>query len=916
MGEKINIKNIYELTPLQEGMVFNHIVNKESHAYLEQVEINLEGNVDIQCFESSFQEMVNRHDIFRTIFRYSKLEKPLQIVLSERKAAFYFEDLSTFENIEIESKIKDYKIKDFEKSFILDKDSLIRIKLFKQNESLYTVLISFHHIIMDGWGLATVLKEWFEIYSYLMNRHPISLPNSFPFSDYIVWLRNQNHETASQYWENFLKDYNTKAGIMPALKKKEVENQYNHLEHIEVFDSPLTKSLGTLAKTNKVTLNTIIRSIWGLLLQKYNNTDDVVFGTIVSGRPSELNGIEQAVGLFINTVPVRIKAVPSKTFTDLLSKVHEDSQEENKFHYYPLYECFSKSELKNELIDHVIAFENYPLDKQLLSGGRELGFSINNFNIFEQTNYDFNMNIFPGDQITLKITYNGHVFQTQYIEQICNHFKRLANNIVQNPDKLISDYEILTKEEISELLQNKTEVKYPKDKTIHELFEIQASLNPNKIAVVLDESYLTYNELNLKANILAFHLRQRGVNKQEPVGLIADKSIDTIIAMLAILKLGACYVPLDPFSPMNRISYILNDCATRFVIAHSHWISPIGFSGEVINIQSGKDENNYPKIFSPDIGSTPNDLAYIIYTSGTTGKPKGVMVEHRNVTSLIMNNKIPFSFSNKDVWTLFHSFSFDFSVWEMYGALLHGGTCIIVPKETAQDPKAFLNLLKTEKVTVLNQTPAAFTHLIEEVREGKEVNLSLRYIIFGGEALKPAMLLPWKQLYPHTKLINMYGITETTVHVTHKEITLNNMSDNSSYIGKELPTLAAYVLNKEMQIVPKGTIGELYIGGEGVSRGYINREKLNNERFIQNPYNASELLYRSGDIVRRMLNGEMEYLGRIDNQIKIRGHRIEIGEIENQLLFHPNINEATVLAYQDHNDTNFLCAYLVTGEKI
>ncbi|QED47028.1 non-ribosomal peptide synthase/polyketide synthase [Cytobacillus dafuensis] len=916
MKEKINIQNVYELTPLQEGMVFNHIIDNESKAYLEQVEFKLEGNLNIPYFETSFQRLVNRHDAFRTIIRYSKLKKPLQVVLKERKAAFQFEDLSAYDEKKIDRIIEEYKEKDLARGFILDKDSLIRVKVFKQTETSYAVIVSFHHIVLDGWGLGVALNEWLEIYAGLLNNKPIDLPNSFSYSDYIVWLKKQNFEQASLHWERALEGYDQKAGFIPVFKRKADGKKFLHSSFIETFNESLTESLSALAKSYNVTFNAVLRSIWGLLLQKYNNTDDVVFGTVVSGRPPQLSGIEQAIGLFINTVPVRIKGEAGQTFKDLLLQVHEDIQEENKFHYYPLYEVLSKSELKNDLLDHVIAFENYPLDKQLLLAGQYTGLSISEMKIFEQTNYDFHMNIVPGEKTTLNIIYNSEIYNRQYIEQIFRHFQKLAIDIVQNPNKDLFKYEVLTEDEKSEQLKNNINSSYPTDKTIHELFELQVSKNPDKKAAVFGSEYLTYDELNSRASTIAEYLRKKGVRRQESIVLIANKSLETLVAMLAILKSGCAYVPVDPASPVERIQYILQDCSARFLISPSDWASPSDFTGQVIKIDNGIYESTTSVSSEVYYRGEANSLAYIIYTSGTTGKPKGVMVEHKNVTSLILNEKMPYQFSDKDIWTIFHSFSFDFSVWEMYGALLYGGTCVIVPKDIAQNPKKFLSLLQSENVTVLNQTPSAFSHLIEEVSFNGVTNLNLRYVIFGGEALKPAMLYPWKLKFPNIHLINMYGITETTVHVTYKEITKHEIEENTSNIGKPLPSLNAYIMNEHQQLVPTGTIGELYIGGEGVTRGYINKEALTKERFMLNPYNHSEIIYRSGDIVRKLNNGEMEYLGRIDHQVKVRGHRIELGEIENQLLVHPNIKEAVVVSFKDHTDMTYLCAYVVSDREL
>nr|WP_328803371.1 amino acid adenylation domain-containing protein [Paenibacillus silvestris] len=327
-------------------------------------------------------------------------------------------------------------------------------------------------------------------------------------------------------------------------------------------------------------------------------------------------------------------------------------------------------------------------------------------------------------------------------------------------------------------------------------------------------------------------------------------------------------------------------------------------------VRSGE---NLPAVHGPD------SLAYVLYTSGTTGVPKGVMIEHRNVVQLLHNDQLPFDFGAEDVWSVFHAYGFDFSVWEMYGALLYGGRCVIVPRAVAQSPAAFLELLIAERVTVLNQTPTAFYGLIREACEGskglKQPKLAVRYVIFGGEALQPQMLKPWKAAYPEITLVNMYGITETTVHVTYKEMTEAEMAVKQSVIGLPLPTVTGYVMDSARRLVPIGVAGELYVGGDGVARGYLNRDELTEERFVTNPYRPQERLYRSGDLMKRRADGELEYLGRIDHQVKIRGHRIEIGEVEHRLLSHPFVQEATILAQELQGQTE-LCAYVVLREDV
>ncbi|MCP4148493.1 MAG: amino acid adenylation domain-containing protein, partial [bacterium] len=465
---------------------------------------------------------------------------------------------------------------------------------------------------------------------------------------------------------------------------------------------------------------------------------------------------------------------------------------------------------------------------------------------------------------------------------------------------------------------------YPREKTIHGIFEEQVEKTPENEALSVPgaegiSETVTYGELNKMANSLAHQLRKDGVQPDTIVGIIAVPSVEMIAGILAILKAGGAYLPLPPDFPAQRVKYMLEDAAIGILLKQGENLTGISFDGWVIPLAatpaSGAEKGNLLHV------NQPGHIAYVIYTSGSTGKPKGALIEHRNVVRLMFNRENPFGFTDKDSWTMFHSYGFDFSVWEMYGALLYGGKLVVVPKNLLRDPALFLELLREEEVTVLNQTPTAFYQLIEEESAAVGTALKLRYIIFGGEALNPARLREWKEKYPETRLINMYGITETTVHVTFKEIGKEEIEKGRSCIGTPIPTLSTYIMNEDLKLLPVGVPGELCVGGKGVCRGYLNRPELTAEVFVNNPYKPGERLYRSGDLaVLTGMDGQMEYEGRIDHQVKIRGFRVELGEIEARLLKLEGVKEALVTVYDsmepgtvgDKDETKYICAYIVS----
>src|SRR5690606_24139267 len=456
-------------------------------------------------------------------------------------------------------------------------------------------------------------------------------------------------------------------------------------------------------------------------------------------------------------------------------------------------------------------------------------------------------------------------------------------------------------------------------KTIVDLFKEQVDRTPDNIAVEFNDDTLSYRELDEKSNQLAHYLQSAGVGEETLVPICVNRSMDMIIGALGILKAGGAYVPIDPEYPIDRILYTIKDTQATVIITESSTVlsNTKIENAKIILLDQEQNTISEQATSSPEVTVKPENLCYIIYTSGSTGRPKGVMIEHRNVVRLFFNESPLFDFDENDIWTMFHSFCFDFSVWEMYGALFFGGKVIVIPKSTAQDSAAYAELLEIKNVTVLNQTPSAFYLLQEHILDRKP-NLNIRFIIFGGEALNPSKLKQWKETYPKCKLINMYGITETTVHVTYQEINQEHCESSKSVIGKPIPTLYTYVLDENQKQAPYGVEGELYVGGAGLARGYLNMPDLTSERFILDHLGSepSARLYRTGDLAKMHEDKELEYLGRIDDQVKIRGFRIELAEIESVLLEMPTINQAIVLANEDQAGNKRLVAYLVTEAQL
>jgi amino acid adenylation domain-containing protein len=655
-----------------------------------------------------------------------------------------------------------------------------------------------------------------------------------------------------------------------------------------------------------------------IFLHKYTRSNDLIVGTPIAGR--EHPDLESQIGFYVNTVALRILLNEKKGFSEVLKATRDLTLEAYEHQQYPFDDLVSELSLsrdlsRNALFDVMVVLQNNDVNRIKEKEIRNV--KIEKYRECENktSKFDLTFNFIEvSGEIGIGVVFNSDIFYRKTIESMLVHYVNILEEIVKDIDKPVSQIELLSKSERDVLLKefNGSLISYSNELTIVDVFESQVSETPDALALSFGSSSLTYLQLNERANQLSRYLRNLGVKGDTLVPICIDRGIEMIVGILGILKAGGAYVPIDPDYPEERIRYILEDIGSDLVLSDctSKIKFDVFYAGKIILLDEDWDIISTEGKSNLCISISSTNLAYVIYTSGSTGNPKGVLIEHVNVVRLFKNESSLFNFSKADVWTMFHSFCFDFSVWEMYGALFYGGRLVIVPKSTAQDSVLFSELLEREQVTVLNQTPSAF-YALQDCIIDRYNSLAVKYVIFGGEALNPSKLKPWKAAYKDCQLINMYGITETTVHVTYHNLTEADINGNTSVIGKPIPTLRVYILNQDFQLSPIGVPGEIYVSGAGLARGYHKHSDLTAEKFIINPFSKEwdTRLYKTGDFGRWLSDGTIEFLGRSDNQVKINGYRIELGEIEHALTKLEGIKECVVLMEEINDEYKKLTAY-------
>ncbi|HEY0172458.1 MAG TPA: amino acid adenylation domain-containing protein, partial [Pyrinomonadaceae bacterium] len=900
----------------------------------------LKGRLDVPTLEAALGEMVRRHDVFRTAF-HSVNGEPAQVISERLELELPVTDLSELPDEEQQPRARQLSAEEARHVFDLTRGPLVRLRLLRFSETRHLLLVTMHHIISDGWSLGILIRETVTLYEAFRRGEPSPLPRlPIQYADY---ARQQREEFSRNLLDPQLDYWREELAGLPPLLELPLDHprppKQTYRGAVIKFELPerLSQHLSGLSRREGVTLFMTLLAGFQVLLSRYSGQTDIAVGSPIAGRRQRET--EDLVGFFVNTLVMRLDLSDNPTVREVLRQVRVKALGAYANQDVPFEMLVEelrpvRSMSHPPLFQVMMVMQNTPL--------KEAKFSELELELLESEHgtakFDLTLELAEKDGgLAGSLAYNVDLFDASTARHMLGHYQNLLELLVADPSQRVQELALLNSEEERQLLLswNKNHRLYEHAESIHRMVEARAAEAPEAPALTLDGRSLSYGELNRRANQLAHHLRRRGVGPDVCVCLLVEPSMEMIVGLLAVLKAGGAYVPLDPHLPPERMALMLSDVRAPLVLTQQKFSDRLPEqAGHVLLLDADWPSLAGEATGNPRAGVGPRNMAYVIYTSGSTGVPKGVMVSHANVTRLFAATEEWFGFGARDVWTLFHSYAFDFSVWEIWGALVYGGRLVIVPYLTTRAPDEFHGLLRREQVTVLNQTPSAFRQLIaadalphedgggderSDEAPGVRQPLALRYVIFGGEALDIKGLEPWfaRRGDARPRLVNMYGITETTVHVTYRPLSAADVGEVSgSVIGVPIRDLQFYLLDEQMQPVPPGVAGEIYVGGEGLARGYLNRAGLTAQRFVPHPHGeeGGARLYRTGDLARMQRGGEVEYLGRVDQQVKIRGFRIELGEIEAALMKHPGVAQAVVLVREDVPGDKTLAAYVLSDE--
>ncbi|OYE00826.1 non-ribosomal peptide synthetase [Nostoc sp. 'Peltigera membranacea cyanobiont' 232] len=903
----------YEVSHAQRRMWILHHIDEYSSAYNIRLAMRINGGLDISAFEEAFQQLVIRHEILRTTFT-SVAGNIQQIVHEEvpKEKLLVVRDLREQNDAEL---VADILIQESENSrFYLDKLSLMRVLLVQIKSDEFLFCLTIHHIIGDARSLDILFQEFVTLYCAYTQQKTATLPQlPLQYKDYAAWQNKllESEEVIEQH--NYWCDRFT--GQLPTLNlptdfpRPKFKSSQAAL-YTYRFSHSLGEQLCSLATKNHTTLFITLLTLFKILLYRYTEQRDLVIGIPISGRNHP--DLENQVGFYVNTLALRTLLPEEGTFKQALTEITNTCLDAYEYADYPFDKLVSTLDLERDLSRNPL----FDVMFSLLSKESKTVMKIpkvehQEYPLAPRTaQFDLSWSFFEdAKDLRLVIEYEPDIFREETIARMSGHFLQIIHEVVKNPHCQLSQINLLTPEERYQLLTewNNTAVSYPQDKCIHQLFEEQVKLHPEAVAVIFEGQQLTYQQLNERANQLAHYLQKKGVDREVLVGIFVERSLEMIVGVLGILKAGGAYLPLDPSYPADRLVYMLSDAAVSILLTQQSLVDSLAENqAEMLCLDSDRQIIAHYSQQNPVSQVTSENLAYVIYTSGSTGMPKGVMNLHRGICNNLLRTIDAYPLTAGDRILQITPFGFDVSVWEIFWPLIGGATLVVAKPEGHKDTTYLINLIAQQQVTQINFVPSMLRVFLQQLN--LENCHCLQRVFCGGEALSYQLTQEFFNRL-NCELYNFYGPTETAVDATSWQCTLQ-----SNYqiipIGRPIANTQIYILNFQLQPVPIGIPGELHIGGVPLARGYLNRPELTAQKFIDNPFGNGKL-YKTGDLARYLPDGNIEYLGRIDNQVKLRGLRIELGEIESVLETHPQVAQTVVILREDTVENQHLVAYVV-----
>ncbi|MFE0510760.1 amino acid adenylation domain-containing protein, partial [Streptomyces sp. NPDC058964] len=906
----------------QQQMWFLNRLDPDSAEYLVPMALRLGGPLDRPALRTAWSQMSERHEILRTRYEMDGAT-PVQVIDAPRAVELAEVDLGTLPATEREQRALDLLRQESSTAFDLEREWPLRGTLLRLGDEDHVLVVVFHHIACDAWSTRLFVSELSELYqARVAGRAPQLADPELHYADYAVWQREElsgkTLERELEYWRNRLDGL--RPLDLPTDRPRPASRSFHGAEVEVPFPAGLAERVRASAAQHGVTPFVLLLTSYQLLLSRYADQPDIAVGTVVSGRGRP--ELQSMLGYGINNLVMRSRWDGARSFAELVAvnreavlgaydhqgvpfaRLVDELEPERDMSRTPLYQVSFTMHESGEAAQGLFGMATSPFG---VSGG------------VAKTDLELQVVDAGEGSLQARLAYPVALFEPATVERMAGHWLRLLDAAVSDPATPVSRLGMLDDTEKALLTAGPRAVAAV-ERCVHEVFEEQVALDPDAVAVVAGGVELSYGEVDARANRLAGYLVGRGVGPESLVGVCLERGADLVPALLGVLKSGAGYVPLDPVNPAERLGFVASDAGVSLVVTQEG-LRPLveGFHAGPVVVLDGADREGIAScgVSGPGVGGSPSNAVYVIYTSGSTGRPKGVCLEHASVVRLLSVCQEHYAFDESDVFSLFHSYAFDVSVFEMWGALMHGGRVVVVPREVAQSPDDFLDLLVRERVTVLSQTPSAFRSLVAAAADGdgRVERLALRAVVFAGEKLEVGDLQPWVSRLGlgRTALVNMYGITETTVHSTYHRLSEEDFAaEAGNAIGRPLADLSIHLLGSDGELVPVGVPGEIHVGGPGVARGYLGRAGLTAGRFVPDPFGpAGARLYRSGDLARRREDGSLEFLGRIDDQVTIRGYRIELGEIESVLSAHPAFRDAVVVVREDTPGDKRLVAYYV-----